>query len=101
MVDVLNSILDSVSDFLSKGLDLLFVIIQQFFTAVIELFSDFLSDSVSGLSSVGSHFVSVFDSISFDSNFLSFDFIYSFIGILVFGFIFKLVWQLISNLLRG
>lgn len=101
MLDVLNYILESIGDFLSKGLRPLFDLIETFFSVVINLFSDFLSDRSGTFSSIGSHFISVFDSFSFNSNFLSFDFIYFFVGLLAVGFVFKLVWQLISNILRG
>lgn len=97
MLDVLTSIADSIGDFLSNGLELLFNLIKSFYTVVINLFSDFISQLSSKLFSIGLHFISIFDFISFDSGFLSFDFVYVFVGILAIVFVFKLVWNLICS----
>ncbi len=98
MSEFLQLILDTIACILSEGPSFFCELLERVFSFALEVFFDFLSDNSDKISVIGSDFISVFDSLSFNSNFLSFEFIYFFIGILAIGFIFKLVWNFVCSL---
>lgn len=97
LMEALNSVFETIGDFLANGFSIIFDLITSLFHGFFGLFSDFISYVSSELSALGSYFISIFDFSSFSTDFTSIDFLYVFVGVLLSVFVFKLLWNLICS----
>lgn len=100
MSDVIGSVFEWIINAFSSLFETLFDAIITMFTTVKDLVFNFFDSNSFDLSSLGKSFMGLFERI-FNGDFFSSDSLFIVLGLIVFVFIFKLVWQLLSNILRG
>lgn len=100
MTDIIGDVLSWIVNAFSSLLEVLFDALKTLFTTVKDLIFDFFDSNSFDLSSLGKSFMGLFERI-FNGDFFSSDFLFIALGLIIFVFIFKLVWQLLSNILRG
>lgn len=96
MSDAIGEVFQWIVNAFSSLFETLFNALKTLFTSVKDLIFDIFGSNLFDMSSLGKSFVGIMESI-FNGDFFSSDFLFIILGLIIFVFVFKFVWNLFCS----